>query len=232
MSRDPAVAAERLRAVAIIPCLNEAAAIGPVVVGVREQVTDVLVVDDGSSDATGAVARAAGAEVLRHEVPAGKGASLADGLMAAARRGFEWAVLLDGDGQHLPSDLPGFLAVANSGRAALIVGNRMGSAGEMPWVRRWVNRWMSRRLSRLAGRELPDTQCGYRMIRVAEWSRLQAALRTRNFEVESEMLLAFVRAGLVVEFVPIHVVYKAEQSKIHPWRDTIRWFRWLRSVRH
>jgi hypothetical protein len=97
----------------------------------------------------------------------------------------------------------------------------------MPWLRRQVNRWMSRRLSQKAGRDLPDTQCGFRLLRLDEWSKL--ALSTERFEAESEMILAFADAGLAIEFVPIEVIYKAERSKIHPLRDTWRWFRWLRT---
>lgn len=219
-----------MRVTAVIPCLNEAAAIGRVVRGVREFVQDIVVVDDGSTDQTANEARAAGAEVLRHDHPQGKGAALAAGLAEAQARGADWVLAMDGDGQHAPGDIARFLGAAGAG-VALVIGNRMASVGSMPWLRRQVNRWMSRRLSRLAGRDLPDTQCGFRMIRVADWARLKPQFCTRNFEVESEMLLAFVRAGLGVEFVPIEVIYKAEQSKIHPVRDTLRWFRWLRTVK-
>ena len=214
--------------VAIIPCLNEGATIGEVVRGLRALVPRVLVVDDGSGDATGAEARAAGAEVLRHDRPGGKGAALRAGLAWARSRGATWGVLMDGDGQHDPADVVRFLEAAARGGVGLVVGNRMAAPAGMPWLRRQVNRWMSRRLSTLAGCRLPDTQCGFRLVRLEDWARLD--LRTSHFEVESEMLLAFVRAGLGVDFVPIRVIYKAEQSKIHPWRDTVRWFRWLRGV--
>jgi len=72
--------------------------------------------------------------------------------------------------------------------------------------------------------ELPDSQCGFRLIRLARWRELR--LTTSRFEVESEMLMAFVRAGACVRFVPVQTIYKTEQSKIHPLRDTVRWFRW------
>jgi hypothetical protein len=86
---------------------------------------------------------------------------------------------------------------------------------------------MSRRLSKLAGCALPDTQCGFRMVRLDVWATLP--LRTERFEVESEWLLAFAGAGHRIEFVPVEVVYRDERSKIQPLRDTWRWFRWLRS---
>jgi glycosyltransferase involved in cell wall biosynthesis len=213
----------------VIPCLNEAAAIESLVRQVREHLPSVIVVDDGSTDATGERARRAGAEVLRHDRPEGKGAALQDGLKLARERGFAWALTLDGDGQHSPGDIPAFLEHAACTGAALVIGNRMTDASRMPWLRRQVNRWMSRRLSLLAGYALPDTQCGFRLLKLEAWS--QMPITTRHFEIESEMLLAFVGAGHPVEFIPIQVIYKAEQSKIHPWRDTMRWFRWLRKRR-
>jgi glycosyltransferase involved in cell wall biosynthesis len=215
--------------VAVIPCLNEAAAISRVVRDVTGFVAKVLVVDDGSTDATMREAQAAGADVLRHETPEGKGAALADGFSRAAALGFVWALALDGDGQHAAADIPKFFQAAEQTGANLIIGNRMPQARAMPLVRRWVNRWMSRRLSRITGVDLPDTQCGFRLVNLAAWQRLH--VRTRHFEFESEMLLSMVRAGERVEFVPIQVIYKSEQSKIHPVRDTIRWFRWLKTVK-
>src|SRR5690349_1230586 len=98
----------RTSCVAVIPCLNEEATIGPLVAGVRRHVSHVLVIDDGSSDQTGLAARQAGAEVLRHETSRGKGAALRTGWRQAQERGFRWALTLDGDGQHSPEDIPAF----------------------------------------------------------------------------------------------------------------------------
>jgi len=189
----------------------------------------VIVVDDGSTDETGRCAAEAGAEVIRHGSPQGKGAALKAGWGCAVERGFRWALSMDGDGQHAAADIPAFLSCAERGRAALVVGNRMAGAAGMPWLRRQVNCWMSRRLSRVAGLELPDSQCGFRLMRLEAWRQLE--LRTSHFEIESELLLAFVAAGQRVEFVPIQVIYKSEQTKISPWRDTVRWFRWFSTRR-
>lgn len=212
----------------VIPCLNEAATIGPVVREAGRFLSKVIVVDDGSTDATAKVAAENGAEVLRHERNRGKGAALAAGWGHARSKGFAWALCMDGDGQHSPGDIPGFLACAQSGEARLIVGNRMADPAGMPWLRREVNRWMSRRLSRKAGRALPDTQCGFRLMHLGAWSGLR--LETLHFEIESEVLLAFVAAGHQVEFVPVQVIYNRERSKIRPLRDTWRWFRWWRGA--
>lgn len=214
--------------VAIIPCLNEAAAIGAVVRQLHEHVGRVLVVDDGSTDTTAEIAEAVGAVVERHSIPKGKGAALAAGWMNAANSGAVWALLLDGDGQHDPADSPKFFAGALP-ETRLVMGNRMSQADAMPWVRRQTNRWMSRRISGLAGIKIPDSQCGYRLVHLP--SLLSLDLRCRNYEIESEMVVAFARAGMPVSFVPIAVRYHGEQSKISPITDTIRWFRWYRAAR-
>jgi glycosyltransferase involved in cell wall biosynthesis len=213
----------------VVPCLNEAQAIGRLVTAVRESLPNVLVIDDGSADRTAAVAESRGASVLRHPLPGGKGAALRDGWTEALRRGFSWVLSMDGDGQHAPEDVPGFLARAGHGDVGLVCGNRMHDTREMPFVRRMTNRFMSDCLSRLAGVPLPDTQCGYRLMRLESWSQL--SINTNCFEVESEVLLQFARARVGIAFIPIKVIYGNERSKIRPLRDTWRWFRWLRSVR-
>src|SRR6185369_1726822 len=150
---------------------------------------------------TAAKARDAGAEIISHPASLGKGMSLRAGWQKARDLGFQWALSMDGDGQHAPANIPDFFQCAESTGASLVVGNRMSDAARMPWLRRRVNRWMSARLSRVAGRELPDSQCGFRLMNLDAWSRL--ALNATHFEIESEQLLAFVAADLRVEFVPI-----------------------------
>jgi glycosyltransferase involved in cell wall biosynthesis len=208
---------------AVIPCFNEAAHIGTVVAGVRRHLSRVLVVDDGSTDATAEMARGAGAEVLRRSVNGGKGAALRAGWQQACERGFGWVLMLDGDGQHPADEIPRFFDGAADG-ARLVVGNRMGHCEAMPWVRRKVNRWMSKQISSLAGIAMPDSQCGFRLAHLE--TLLQMPLATRHFEIESEMLVAFAAAGQRIEFVPVRAVYKTGASKIRPVADACRWFRW------
>lgn len=213
---------------AVIPCLDEARTIASLVAQVRVHVPRVLVVDDGSTDATGDLAAAAGAVVLRHPRPAGKGAALIRGWEEAARLGCEWALLLDGDGQHAPEDIPAFFETAARTGADLVVGNRFARPAVMPWTRRATNLWMSRRLATLAGVDLPDSQCGFRLARVP--ALMAAPFRTRHYQIESEMLVEFARAGRRIAFVPIEVRYGGERSKIAPWRDGWRWWRWYRAT--
>ena len=214
---------------AVIPCFNEGTTIASLVGAVRRYLPAVLVVDDGSTDDTPRLAGGAGAEVVRHRRNLGKGAALQTGLSLALQQGFEWALTLDGDGQHAPEDMPALLRCAGQTGAALVIGNRMDDARAMPWLRRQVNRWMSCKLSRLAGRHLPDTQCGLRLIHLATWAALP--LKTERFEVESETLMAFLAAGRRVEFVPIRVSRSVRRSHIHPVADSLRWWLWWRNFR-
>ena len=214
---------------AVIPCLNEAQVIGSLVRSLRQHLPTVLVVDDGSTDGTAAIAASAGAMVLRHEAPCGKGAALATAWNWAAENGFAWALMLDGDGQHVTGDIPAFLVEAARGSSKLIVGNRMVVTDTMPWLRRWANRWLSARISELAGVDLPDSQCGFRLAHLPTLAAL--ALRTRHFEIESEMCVAFARAGHRISFVPVQVRYAGECSKISPLRDYWRWWRWYQGTR-
>ena len=211
---------------AVIPCFNESASIAALVPAVRRRLPTVLVVDDGSTDDTARLAQAAGAVVVRHARNLGKGAALQTGLARLANQGCDWAVTLDGDGQHAPDDLPVLFQGAAQTGAALVIGNRMRDARQMPWLRRQVNRWMSRQLSRRAGRELPDTQSGFRLIHLPTWVALP--LTTRHFEVESEMLMAFLAAKQAVAFVPVQVINPKRRSRIRPVTDTWRWWKWWR----
>jgi glycosyltransferase involved in cell wall biosynthesis len=210
--------------VALVPCFNEAARIGPVVAQVQGYLPKVMVVDDGSTDATAEQARSAGAEIIRFAKNHGKGNALQAGWRRARALGFTWVIMLDGDGQHAADDIPKFFARAELTGCPLVVGNRMADCTAMPLLRRRVNRWMSRRISRMTGARLPDSQCGYRLAHLE--TLLSLPIHANRFEIESAMLAAFCRAGWSIEFVPIQTIYQREASKINPLTDTFRWLRW------
>lgn len=213
---------------AVIPCFNEAEAIEGLARDAGRHVSRVIVVDDGSTDATSVLARSAGAMVVNHSENHGKGAAIRTGLSFARQQGFEWAFTLDGDGQHAPEDMPAFLDCAARTGALLVVGDRMQNEQAIPCLRRQVNRWMSRQLSRRAGKHLPDSQCGFRLLHLKTWAAL--SLKTDRFEVESEMLIAFLSAQHPVAFVPIQVIGQRRRSRIHPVADTVRWWTWWHSL--
>jgi hypothetical protein len=105
----------------------------------------------------------------------------------------------------------------------------MNDVTRMPWLRRFVNRYMSNQISRVCGQEIPDTQCGFRML---DRQLIPAVLGgTARFDYETEMLFIASRNSLRIHSVPISTVYADEMSSIHPVRDTIRFFKLMRRYR-
>ena len=218
----------RTNVAAVIPAYHEQAHMRDVAQRARAQLDHVLVVDDGSNDATAAGAREAGAKVIVHPQNRGKGEAIKTGLAHwFDREQIEYVVLLDADGQHLPEEIGRFLeAAANPPEAGLFVGTRMHDTRRMPFVRRMVNRYMSHHISRLCGQEIPDSQCGFRMLHRTLIPHLR--LGTSRFDYETEMLLIASRHGFRIVSVPISTVYSDEVSSIRPVRDTIRFLKLLR----
>jgi glycosyltransferase involved in cell wall biosynthesis len=223
--RDDAVI-DRTTIAAVIPAYLEEKHIADVVRRTLPQLDRVLVIDDGSTDATAETARNAGAEVIVHPENRGKGESIKTGLRHWLDRNFIYVVILDGDGQHRPEEIERFLLAAASTRAELLVGTRMSDVREMPLLRRSVNRYMSNKISRLCGQPIPDTQCGFRMVHRNLIPDLLGG--ADRFEYETEMLILASRKGCRIESVPITTVYSDEVSSIHPVRDTIRFFKLMR----
>jgi glycosyltransferase involved in cell wall biosynthesis len=223
------VTIDRTTVAAIIPAYLEEKHIADVVRRTLRQLDHVLVVDDGSTDATAETARKAGADVIVHAQNRGKGESIKTGLRHWLERGFAYVAILDGDGQHLPEVIGRFLAAAASTSGALLIGTRMDDVRGMPLLRRLVNRYMSRKISRLCGQDIPDTQCGFRMVHRSVIPDLLGG--ADRFDYETEMLIITSRKGSRIESVPITTVYSDEVSSIHPVRDTLRFFKLMRRYR-
>ena len=222
---------------AVIPAYQDEKHIGDVARRTRARLNHVLVVDDGSTDQTEQRAREAGAEVIVHPQNQGKGEAIKTGLAhwlgntnsSSTRedRQITWVVLLDSDGQHLPEEIDRFLAAAASvTQPTFFIGNRMNDVARMPFLRRLVNRYMSSQISRVCGQEIPDTQCGYRMLHRQIIPDMLGG--SHRFEYETEALIIASRKGYRVESVPISTVYTDQVSKIHPVRDALRFFKLMR----
>jgi glycosyltransferase involved in cell wall biosynthesis len=199
--------------VAIIPAYQEAPRVGAVVAGAKAHLP-ILVVDDGSTDDTAAVAEAAGATVLRQRPNQGKGAALRVGFRWALDSGFEAVLTLDADGQHDPAEIPAFLAARARTGADLTVGWR--DFGRMPPIRQLSNRLGGLAFSWAVGRRIPDNQSGYRLVS----RRLMEAMLASGesgFEFEVEMITTAIRAGWAIEWLPIRTIYAGEPSHIDPW---------------
>jgi glycosyltransferase involved in cell wall biosynthesis len=215
---------------AIIPAFHEEKHVADVVRRTRQFLTDVLVVDDGSTDQTSLRARDAGAEVIVHPQNRGKGETIKTGLHHWYDRGSRLVIILDADGQHPPEEIDRFISAAERlADAKMFVGNRMNDVSRMPLVRRMVNRYMSRRISRVCGQEIPDTQCGFRMLHRDIIPEMFGG--ASRFDYETEMLIFASRKGCDIESVPISTVYSDEVSSIHPVRDTLRFFKLMRRYR-
>jgi glycosyltransferase involved in cell wall biosynthesis len=213
----------------VIPAYREEKHIGDVVRRTRQQLDHVLVVDDGSNDQTAARAREAGAEVIVHPQNRGKGEAIKTGLSHWLDRQFTWALILDADGQHLPEEIDRFVSAASTIDAQMFIGTRMKDLSGMPLLRRIVNRYMSKRISRICGQEIPDTQCGFRMLHRQLIPEVLAG--ANRFDYETEMLIFASRKGYRIESIPISTVYCDEVSSIHPIHDTIRFFKLMRRYR-
>jgi glycosyltransferase involved in cell wall biosynthesis len=214
---------DRTNVAALIPSFREETRIAEVVKRSRQELDCVMVVDDGSPDQTSAEAEKAQAKVVRHAVNAGKGAAIKTGFRELLAGDCVYFLILDGDGQHLPEEIPLFIAEANRSGAQLIIGNRMNDTKTMPPLRKWTNRMLSSLVSRICRQFIPDTQCGFRMIHRDLVPHLFC--ETNAYEYESEMLFIAAQKGFRISSVPISTVYGEEKSKIHPVRDSIRFLK-------
>jgi len=209
----------------IIPTYNESKKIGELIKQIRAQDLDVMVIDDGSQDNTSQIAKDNGATVLRNEKNQGKGASLIRGFEYILNKDYQAVITMDGDGQHLAEDIPYFIRLAKYSNSGVLVGNRMHKPKNMPLVRILTNKIMSFIISRIAGQEIPDTQCGFRLIKKEVLEKLK--LKTRNYEIESEVLINTSRLGFKIESVAIKTIYRDEKSQINPFVDALRFIRFI-----
>lgn len=206
---------------AAIPAYEAAASLGEVVRATRRVLSDVLVVDDGSRDATAEVARAAGARVVVQPVNRGKGAALALAFRELLASGCTGVVTLDADGQHLAEEIPKLLAAAGAG-ADLVLGVRDHLFAAMSPVRRASNRLSSRAISILAGQPFADIQTGFRFYsrRLIE----TVGLPEPRFEAESAVVVRAARCGFRVVTVPVRLGFADGRVSSHyrPFLDSLR----------
>ncbi len=204
---------------AAIPAYQAAAAVGDVARRTRAVLSEVLVVDDGSTDGTADAARAAGARVLRHGANRGKGRALRTAFGDLFGRGYGAVVTLDADGQHLPEEIPVLLEGAD---ADLVIGSRAHLFGAMHPVRRTSNRWSSAMISTVAGMPLGDVQSGFRLYsrRLIE----AVGFPEPRFEAESAVVVRAVRLGFRVVATPVRLGFADGRLTSHyrPLVDSIR----------
>jgi glycosyltransferase involved in cell wall biosynthesis len=198
----------------VIPAYNAGRYLGDVLDRVLAQAPreHIVVVDDGSTDDTAAVAEARGVRVIRQTPNQGKAAALRTGFQAT--RAYDSVATLDADGQHDPADLPRLLATAKSHE--LVVGARTLGKG-MPGLRAFGNRVSSWYIGVLAGQRIPDSQSGYRLhARSLIDSVVPTIEGAGGFLFETELLVRAGRQGYRIGSVPIATVYADQGSHFHP----------------
>jgi polyprenyl-phospho-N-acetylgalactosaminyl synthase len=194
----------------VIPAYNEATAVYDVVRGVREEFLNVVVVDDGSTDATSSEARRAGATVLRHMLNRGQGAALQTGVDYSVRRGAEVVVTFDADGQHRPEDVTRLIEALEKNDADIAIGSRfLDLRSNVPMFRRFTLRVAARFMRMTSGVALTDAHNGLRAMRRAAAERIH--LTIDGMAHASEIVDQIYRLKLKVVEVPV-VIHYSEYS--------------------
>lgn len=206
----------------LIPAFNEEKHIGELIRRINLITSNIVVVDDGSTDKTAQIAQQNGAFCIIHDTNKGKGASLSDGYDYLLNKGAEYIITMDADGQHSPDDINKFIQLAKSGKYDIIVGNRMNDTKNMPLIRYLTNRFTSMVVSMCAGCKIPDSQCGFRLFSSNVLRKVKVT--GMNFDAESEILVKASKKGFNIGSVEVKTIYGEEISKVNPVKDTIRFF--------
>lgn len=202
----------------VIPARNEQSSVGRVVAKVREvlPLAEVIVVNDGSTDATVETAVSAGARVVNHPRGLGNGAAIKSGARAATG---ELLVFMDADGQHDPGDIPRLLAALDEGYD-MVVGAR-DRGGQANAGRALANGFYNRFASWMTGYRIEDLTSGFRVARAARFREFLSLL-PNGFSYPSTSTIAFIRSAYPVGYLPIRVDKREGQSHIRPLRDGLR----------
>jgi glycosyltransferase involved in cell wall biosynthesis len=192
---------------AVIPAYNEELVIGSVVLKTREVVEKVIIVDDGSHDSTSAIARLAGAEVVKLDENTGKAYAMLLGLQKAREAGCRAAVTLDGDGQHNSWEIPSVVRPVLEGKADLVIGSRfLATENAVPAYRRVGQKTLDIFTTMGAGVRTTDSQSGFRAFSPKALDNLDFV--SSGYNVESDMIAHFASRGLVIQEAPITVRYE------------------------
>lgn len=207
-----------MKLIILLPALNEAATIAQVIgvlpseiPGITER--EVIVIDDGSTDETAAVARQAGATVLSHGWNRGLGAAFQSGVDAALRHRADFVVTIDADGQFSPTDIPAIVAPLTLGTADVVTASRFTDptmSPVMPWLKKWGNRRVAGLVSFLSGQKIRDAACGFRAYRREALLNLNLFSR---FTYTQETLLNLLFKNFRVIEVPVRVRGEREHGK-------------------
>lgn len=226
---------KKMKILAAIPCYNEEATIGSVIIKAKRYVDEVLVVDDGSTDDTANVAKEAGATVIRHEENKGKAYAIKKAFKYAIENDFDILVTLDGDGQHDADEIPNLLKPVLDGKADMSICFRSGKLTEMPLWRKIGKRVLDYATG-IAGGKITDSQCGFRAFNRKAIETFAKRIRGNGFSVESEEIVLADDSNLHIAEVRITCKYKnLKTSKKNPFThgpSVLGFLIWLIAERH
>lgn len=211
-----------MRGAVIIPVYNHGGQIGEVVRQALQLDLPVIVVDDGSTDASAGILRnMKKISVIRHPANQGKGAALLTGFAAAVEQHCNWALTIDGDGQHRPEDARALLLAVAEGERAIVVGSRQGMTGKnVPWTSRFGRGFSNFWVWVAGGPFISDSQSGFRLYPLPE--SLQLGVKARRYQFEVEVLVRARQRGIDIIEVPVQVVYQDRGERVshfRPWVD-------------
>lgn len=203
----------------ILPSKNEALALPGLLAQLRQHQpqAELIVVDDGSIDATATIAADAGAKVIRHPYPMGNGAAIKTGARAATG---DVLIFMDADGQHAPADMTRLLEHLESGGYDMVVGAR-DSGSQASVGRSLANGLYNRLASYMTGHKIQDLTSGFRAVR-ADKFREFLYLLPNGFSYPTTITMAFFRAGYPVAYIPIKAAQRMGNSHIHLLKDGVR----------
>lgn len=185
----------------------------------------IYVIDDGSTDGSIELIQSFPIKIIRHMQNQGKGVALKSGFENAIKDNLDAIITLDGDGQHNPDYIPDFIKIYNRTKAHIIVGARPFRPGYMPLDRIVSNTMSSLLTSELCGQWIPDSQCGFRLIQTKVLKKIP--LKTKHYEMETEILIKAVRHGYKLESCPINLTYGESVSHINRCKDSLRFIKLL-----
>jgi len=207
-----------------IPAYNEGKYIGGIVLRARQYAGEVVVIDDGSRDGTAAVAELAGATVVRHRQNHGYGGAIQRIFSEARKRQPDVLVVLDGDAQHNPDEIPALVRAVKNG-ADVVIGSRRLRKNNIPAYRRLGQRVLARLSNIASGNGLSDTESGFRAYSRRAVETLE--LKETGMAVSAEIVAAATSEGLKITEVPASVSYDTETSTHHPVSHGLGVMRWI-----
>jgi len=215
---------DSLKCCVIIPTYNNASTLPGVISGVLKFTSSVIVVNDGSDDSTVEVVSSfPGVRLITHSRNRGKGAALRTGFSEALKAGYEYAVTIDSDGQHMPGDIPKFIDTLEKSPGVLIVGARNMKQESIPATSIFGHKFSNFWYRVETGIKLPDTQTGFRLYPLKALKNMR--FYTNKFEFEIEVLVRATWKGIPVTYVPVNVYYAPKKQRVshfRPIRDFAR----------